>query len=138
MLAAVGEDPAHLAVGLNGDGHPARREDELQRVGHLHDLRGARRNAVGVLVLLVLAVLHRGPEGVELGLGFRRQGRGLGPTAGAEQGAPVDLPHALFPVRQLAKRRVGGVALLRGFGRGLPHGRGGGRQGQHSGQRGPL
>ncbi len=102
VLATVGEHPADLAVGLDGDGHPARREDELQRIGHLHDLGRARRDAVGVLVLDVLAVLHAGPEGGELGGGVRGQSGRLGPSAGAEQGGPVDLPDAGFPVRQLA------------------------------------
>ncbi len=149
VRAAIGEDATHLAVGLDGDGHPARREDELQRIGHLHDLGRARRDAVGVLVLDVLAVFLGGLVGVELGLHLGRQGGRLGTAAGPEQGRPVDLPDAFFPIRQLAQRGIGRDPLLRALdrglglgvsrsGRGVARARRGGGQRQHGDQGDPL
>ena len=41
-------DPPHLLVGFGEDRHPARRVNDLDRIGLLHDARDARRQAHGL------------------------------------------------------------------------------------------
>ncbi len=108
MAAAVGVDAPHLAVGLDGDGHPARRIEEFERIGPGHDPRHAGRKAVGALVLQALLATRLEPGLVfggqlRLGLGRRR--------LGAVARLPVDVPDALVEVRQPLDRIVRRAAI---------------------------